>query len=90
MRSLKFVSFSIASISILFFIVVALSTPNMAHADAIRVNATINAGATPLGIVYDSGMNEIITANYKTSNNGANSANRISVISDITNTSTSD
>jgi YVTN family beta-propeller protein len=83
MKNLKFVSVSIASISILFTIVVALSTLNIAH--AIGVNATINGGPTPMGIVYDSGMNLIITANYKLDPTNPNSANRISLINDTTN-----
>lgn len=83
MRNLKYISFSIVSISILFAIILALSAPNLAH--AIGVNATINGGPTPMGIVYDSGMNLIITANYKLDPTNPNSANRISLISDKTN-----
>jgi YVTN family beta-propeller protein len=84
MKSLKHVSVSFVSIAIFIFtIVLAVSIPNLAH--AIGVNATINAGPYPTGIVYDSGMKEIITANYKTSAQGSNSANRISIISTTTN-----
>jgi DNA-binding beta-propeller fold protein YncE len=57
--------------------------PNIAH--AIGVNATINGGPTPMGIVYDSGMNLIITANYKLDPTNPNSANKISLINDTTN-----
>ena len=83
MRNLKLVSISIASIAILFTIVLAMSAPNIAH--AIGVNATINGGPTPMGIVYDSGRNLIITANYKLDPTNPNSANKVSLINDTTN-----
>jgi YVTN family beta-propeller protein len=82
-RSLKFVSFSIASIIILFMFTLSISVLSTAH--AIGVNATINAGPYPTGVVYDSVKGYIVTANYKTSVQGSNSANRISFISDSTN-----
>ena len=82
-RSLKIVSVSIASIAILFMIVLAFSATNVVH--AIGINATINGGATPMGIVYNSGINLIITANYKIDPTNPNSANRITLISDKTN-----
>ena len=83
MRSLKIVSVSIASIAILFTIVLAFSATNVVH--AIGINATINGGPTPMGIVYNSGRNLIITANYKNDPTNPNSANRISLINDTTN-----
>jgi YVTN family beta-propeller protein len=60
-----------------------MSALNIAH--AIGVNATINGGPTPMGIVYNSGKNLIITANNKLDPTNPNSANRISLINDTTN-----
>jgi YVTN family beta-propeller protein len=82
-KSLKYASVSVVSISILFTIALAFSAINVAH--AIGVNATINGGPTPMGIVYNSGKNLIITANYKLDPTNPNSANKISLINDTTN-----
>ena len=68
------------SIAVLFIVALAMSAPNIAH--AIGVNATISAGPYPVGVVYNSGLHAIVTANYKTSAQGSNSANSITFISD--------
>jgi YVTN family beta-propeller protein len=62
---------------VLFIAIFGLSMIKMAHAEAVVATISVEDGAGPNGLAYDSGKGEIFVAD--------NNINRVSVISDSTN-----